>query len=114
LAPGRHGGAVIPGPAPERQKGARPAERTPYVPGLAATRTPVRGTAQRFVPQLFGAHVTRTNALEALAISGGVRLRCYVVGATGIEPVTLPCQGLLGRCENLRRGRIAPLNSAGD
>jgi hypothetical protein len=77
---------VIPGPAPERQKGARPAERTPYVPGLAATRTPVRGTAQRFVPQLFGAHVTRTNALEALAISGGVRLRCYVVGATGFEP----------------------------
>jgi putative transposase len=37
---------------------------------LRLDRPKVRGTAQRFASQLLGAHVTRTNALEALVIAG--------------------------------------------
>jgi transposase-like protein len=40
---------------------------------LRLDRPKVRGTAQRFASQLLGAHVTRTNALEALVIAGFVR-----------------------------------------
>ena len=40
---------------------------------LHLDRPKVRGTAQRFASQLLGAHVTRTNALEALVIAGFVR-----------------------------------------
>jgi transposase-like protein len=36
-------------------------------------RPKLRGTDQRFASQLLGAHVTRTNALEALVIAGFVR-----------------------------------------
>jgi putative transposase len=40
---------------------------------LSLDRPKLRGTAQRFASQLLGAHVTRTNALEALVIAGFVR-----------------------------------------
>jgi putative transposase len=40
---------------------------------LRLDRPKVRGTAQRFASQLLGAHVTRTNTLEAVVIAGFVR-----------------------------------------
>ncbi len=40
---------------------------------LRLDRPKVRGTVQRFASQLLGAHVTRTNTLEALVIAGFVR-----------------------------------------
>jgi hypothetical protein len=40
---------------------------------LTLERPKLRGTKQRFASQLLGAHVTRTNALEALVIAGFVR-----------------------------------------
>jgi transposase-like protein len=40
---------------------------------LTLARPKLRGTDQRFASRLLGAHVTRTNALEALVIAGFVR-----------------------------------------
>jgi putative transposase len=60
---------------------ARPGMRNGYCPTTVKTtagpvtlqRPKLRGTTERFVSQLFGTGVTRTNALEALVIAGFVR-----------------------------------------
>jgi putative transposase len=65
----------------QRDQDASPGHRNGHQPITVKTtsgplrldRPKVRGTAQRFASQLLGAHVTRTNALEALVIAGFVR-----------------------------------------
>jgi hypothetical protein len=41
--------------------------------GLTLERPKLRGTTARFASQLFGKHVTKTNALESLVIAGFAR-----------------------------------------
>ena len=61
----------------QRDPDANPGHRNGHQPITVKTtsgplrldRPKVRGTAQRFASQLLGAHVTRTNALEALVIA---------------------------------------------
>ena len=40
---------------------------------MTLARPKLRGTTERFASQLFGKHVTKTNALESLVIAGFVR-----------------------------------------
>ena len=40
---------------------------------MTLARPKLRGTTERFASQLFGTHVTKTNALESLVIAGFVR-----------------------------------------
>jgi transposase-like protein len=65
----------------QRDPDAEPGHRNGHRPIAVKTtggpvhldRPKVRGTQERFASQLLGAHVTRTNALEALVIAGFVR-----------------------------------------
>src|SRR3989440_4383186 len=65
----------------EQAPDARPGSRNGYCPTTVKTtagpvtldRPKLRGTEQRFVSRLFGAGVTKTNALETLVIAGFVR-----------------------------------------
>ena len=72
-----------PGPLPARRhaQDARPGARNGYCPTTIKTtagpvtidRPKLRGTTERLASRLFGAGVTKTNALESLVIAGFVR-----------------------------------------
>ena len=71
-----------------------PGMRNGYCPTTVKTtagpvtlaRPKLRGTTERFASQLFGTHVTKTNALESLVIAGFVRgLSTRDVGAALVE-----------------------------
>jgi hypothetical protein len=62
-----------PDAGPGHRNGHRPVTVKTTSGPLTLERPKLRGTDQRFASQLLGAHVTRTNALEALVIAGFVR-----------------------------------------
>jgi putative transposase len=62
-----------PDASPGHRNGHRPITVKTTSGPLALERPKLRGTDQRFASALLGAHVTRTNALEALVIAGFVR-----------------------------------------
>ncbi len=62
-----------PGAIAGYRNGHQPITVKPASGPLTLERPKLRGTDQRFASRLLGAHVTRTNALEALVIAGFVR-----------------------------------------
>jgi putative transposase len=72
------------------RNGYAPVTVKPTAGPVTVQRPKLRGTSERFASQLFGTHVTKTNALEALVISSFVRgLSVRDVEATLVEALGL-------------------------
>jgi len=108
---------------------ARPGSRNGYCPTtvkttagpVAVERPKLRGTTETFASRLFGAGVTKTNALESLVIAGFVRglsvrdVEATLADALGAEAalskstVSRVCEAIKDECTRWRERRLDDL-----
>jgi hypothetical protein len=99
------------------RNGYQPSSTVKTTMGVELQRPKLRDTDERFCARLFGDGVTRTNALEALVISGWVRgqgLRfCELIHPMNQRDVSACWRSDLGNyCENAHYGNLHELSAS--